>query len=71
MPRKTAPIPPITAVPRDLTVEDVRGIIETAERAQERRAVLAREMRAALDAGDTAHVMLLAQQIVEEEPQEQ
>jgi hypothetical protein len=71
MPRKPAPIPPITAVRRNLTVEDVRLIIETAEHAQKRRAQLSREMRAALAAGDTALVMALARRIVGLEPREQ
>ena len=55
--------PPITAVPRDLTVGQVH-IIETAERSPERRMELARALRAALDATDTARVMALARQMV-------
>lgn len=52
MPRMSAPIPPITAIPRDLSIEDVREIITTAERAQARRAELTAEMKAALEAND-------------------
>jgi hypothetical protein len=64
MPRTPAPIPPITPVPRDLTVDDVRTIIETAEHAQARRAELAAAMRAALAAGDQARVNGLAREMV-------
>jgi hypothetical protein len=65
MPRTPAPIPPITAVPREqLTVEDVRCIIEVAEQFQARRKELAREIEAALNAGDTERVSVLARQLV-------
>lgn len=52
MPRTPAPIPPITPIPRELSVEDVRDIITTAERAQARRSELTAEMKAALEAND-------------------
>jgi uncharacterized protein YpiB (UPF0302 family) len=63
MPRTPAPLPPITPLARDLTVDDVRSIIETAERAQERRAALARDLQGALDANDVPRVKDLARQL--------
>ncbi len=64
MPRTPAPIPPITAIPRDLTVDDVADIIQTAERAQARRSEWTAQMRAALQSGDQARVTELAKALV-------
>ena len=56
-------MPPITTVPRDLTEDDVRAIIEIAERVQARRAELTAKLRAALDAGDTGRVVEIAREM--------
>jgi hypothetical protein len=63
MPRRPAPVPPITPVERDLTVDDVRVIIEAAESAQTRRSELTRQMREALEANDVPRVVALAKEI--------
>jgi hypothetical protein len=72
MPRASSPIPPITPVERDLTVEAVREIIAIAEAAQARRRELTAAMRAALQAGDQELVVKTARQLVrlEEEIEE-
>jgi hypothetical protein len=63
MPRIAGPIPPITPVPRELTPDDVRIIIEIAERVQTRRDELTAKLRAALDANDTGRVLEIAREI--------
>ena len=65
MPRTPASIPPITPLARDLTVEDVRTIIATAERAQARRAELATAMKEALASGNQTRVNELARAMIQ------
>jgi hypothetical protein len=60
-------VPQITPIPRELSAENVREIIQIAERAQARRSELAREIRTALAAGDTDRVLMLARQFAERE----
>jgi hypothetical protein len=63
MPRKAAPIPPITPATRDLTVEAVRLIVECAEREEQRRNELIAGLRAALDRNDIPRVLEIARRI--------
>jgi hypothetical protein len=67
MPRKPAPIPPITPVPKTLTVEDAAMIIEIARRAAARRVEFRDQMRDALAAGNDQQVIELARQFVQED----
>lgn len=63
MPRKVAPIPPIIAVRKDLTVESVRLIVEAAEAEEARRHELVVALRAALDTADIPMVLEIAREI--------
>jgi hypothetical protein len=67
MPRKATAVPPLVAVPHDLTLDAVRTIVDVAERAYSRRKELAREMDAALRVGDRDLVYQLAEALVRAE----
>jgi hypothetical protein len=63
MPRRAAPIPPITPVPRDLGLEEACIIIEAAVLEEERRIELVGELRAALERNDIPQVVEIARRI--------
>jgi hypothetical protein len=63
MPRTPAPVPPITAVQRELRADDVRTIIRLAEAEEARRSEQIGRLHAALEAGDDEQVVQIAREV--------
>jgi len=63
MPRKAAPLPPITPVTKDLTVDSVRLIVECAEREEQPWIELTTALRAALENNDIPQALEIARRI--------